>query len=119
MKPDAMGRRIMPSFAEMIEANPERARELMAYCKEAAARITKASGKPLHLYLVERTDGYGYDQNVSAVFAAHSAKEAITMKPGSWWLNNAPGQVTLVCNRIGTAAKGIEKGIVHTHYHHG
>lgn len=75
-----------------------------------------AMAKPLHLYLVERTDECGYDQHISAVFAAHSAKEAITMEPGSWWLGDAPGQVTLVCNRIGTAAKGIKKGIVHTHY---
>lgn len=83
----------------------------------------------MNIYLISRTDSYGYDEYSDAVVVAKSEEEARKIHPSdlvegdSWtaeenygsWISPDKVEVTL----IGKATKGIGKGIVCASFHAG
>jgi len=79
----------------------------------------------MNLYLIERRGGmppHSWDEWISAVVAAETAEEAVTIHPGGSlyvpgesWVPVAEVHATL----IGVAVAGTERGVVHNSYNAG
>ena len=80
----------------------------------------------MNLYLLTRRGGlpeHSWDEWISAVVAAETAEDAVTIHPGgsrSW----APGEMWVPVEQvdaklIGVAVAGTERGVVHNSYNAG
>lgn len=73
----------------------------------------------MNIYLVERTDGAGWDEYISFVAIAPTEKEARGMLPdgdgGDYW----PDPSTLKVTLVGHSLSGAKVGIIHTSYNGG